>query len=584
MTINSPFKQLLFCCITLFIALSFACGGGADSGTGKGKAQDRLRKADKGNAYYGGIIRVNEDEHFRSLYPLNISEVVGHRIVNQVYEGLLKLDQKDLTLQPCLAESWEANEDATIYTFNLRKDARFHDNACFPDGKGRAVTAQDFAYSFKKLCTPAGDNKGFSFVVDRIKGARAHYDGKSTDIPGISVIGDHTLRIELNEPFGIFPYILAMPFCAVFPKEAIEKYGVDMRANMVGTGPFKQKTVKDGKVVALSRNDQYWAKDKDGNSLPYLDGVRVSFIKDQMSSLLELKQGNLDFIYRLPLQAADEITDRDGNLLGEYKEAGYQYQDLISMTIQYYGFLNNGKLFNNKKLRQAFCYAVDRDRLVDLVLKGSGVPGHFGMVPPAFANYEHKKVEGYKFDPDKARKLLAEAGHPEGKGLDEITLQINSGGTRNEQVAEAVQKMLNENLNVKVRIQKMPWPQHTESLETGKVDFWRLGWVADYPDPENFLNYLWSKHLPAGPKDPAYINALRFNNAEFDKTFEQALRTVDEAERNALYLKADQIALEEAPFLPLFYDKDERLLNGKLRNFPQNPMEYRLFTDVYFVP
>lgn len=586
MNLKRQLKVLL--CLGICLSFITACTTSESSSDAKGKKPLGELQEAKGGKYYGKVFSINETEYFRTLYPLNIGEVGGHRIGNQIYEGLVRLDQGNLSIQPAVAEKWTVSEDALTYTFNIRKGVRFHDDACFADGKGRAVTAKDFKYCLDRLCSYDANNKGYDFVKGRILGAEKHYgitqnkQQAPNGVDGVTVIDDYTLEIKLEQPFSSFLYVLAMPFGYVFPKEAVDKYGVDMRAKAVGTGPFYLKTVKENEAVILLRNNQYWGKDADGNQLPYLDGIRFKFIGDQMAELLEFKQDKLDMVYRLPLQLADEIVNRQGKLLGEYQK--YQYQEKASMTIQYYGFLNTGELFKNKKLRQAFCYAIDRQKIVDFTVKGAGIPGVHGIVPPAFAAYDAKSIKGYTFDPNKARTLLKEAGYPDGKGLEAVTLQINSGGTRNEQIAEAIQKMLKENLNVTVNITKMPFAQHLENVEAAKIGFWRAGWIADYPDPENFLTLLWSNHLPADPKASTYLNTFRYKNATYDQLFEQALKTVDEAERNALFLKAEQQAIDDAALLPIYYSKDQRLLQSNVRNFPQNAMEYRNLRDVYFVP
>jgi len=286
--------------------------------------------------------------------------------------------------------------------------------------------------------------------------------------------------------------------------------------------------------------------------------------------------------YRLPLELTDEVVDREGNLLEKYKN--FVYQDMATMSVYYYGFQHKGDLFNNKKLRQAFNYAIDRDAIVQYTLKGQGLSANNGIVPPAFPSYKAESVKGYTFDPDKARKLLAEAGYPNGEGFPDLIHNINSGGGRNEQVAEATQKMLKENLNIDVEIIKMPFAQHLENLETGKAQFWRAGWVADYPDPENFLNLLYSEHIPPKMSDKSYINSMRYASPQFDEAFSKALSTVDDTERNKLYRQADQIAMDDACIIPLFYYKDIRLIQPYVRNFPQNAMEYRDMSEVWMVP
>jgi peptide/nickel transport system substrate-binding protein len=240
-------------------------------------------------------------------------------------------------------------------------------------------------------------------------------------------------------------------------------------------------------------------------------------------------------------------------------------------------------VFSKKEVRIAFNYAIDRKKICDYTMKGTGVPATHGFVPPGMSGYESKAIKGYEYNPEKAREYLAKAGYAEGKGFPETTLQINSGGGTNEQVAEAIQKMLQETLNIKVNITKVPFAQHLENYETGKVSFWRAGWVADYPDPENFLNLFWSAHIPPKLTDKSYLNAFRYKSEKFDKAFTEALQTIDEDRRNLLYLTADQALIDDAAVMPIFYYKDYRMLQPYVKNMPQNAMEYRNLRDVYFI-
>ena len=192
-------------------------------------------------------------------------------------------------------------------------------------------------------------------------------------------------------------------------------------------------------------------------------------------------------------------------------------------------------------------------------------------------------VKGYEYSPEKAKEHMAKAGYPNGKGFPQITLQINpGGGDRNVQIAEVVQKMLNENLGINIKIEQVQFAQHLESLETGKALFWRQGWIADYPDPENFLNLLFGQHVPADISTKAYINPMRYQSTAYDSMFNAALREVDDAKRMDLFRQADQIQVDDAAILPIFYDENTRLIQVYVKNFPSNSMEYRDMTEVYF--
>ncbi len=562
------------------VAFLAACGGNNNNKHGN-------EKKAKGNVNYGGVFRVNEVSDFRSLYPLNITEVVAHRITNQIYEGLVRLNQEDLSVEPCLAERWEISDDAKTFTFFLRKGVKFHDNKCFPDGKGREVTAHDFKYCLDKVCEAFPENQMFWLFKDKVKGANEYYastqEGKPLEggVEGIQVIDDYTLKIELNYPYAIFLKLLSHSACWVYPKEAFETYGVDMRVNCVGTGPFRVKNIKEGEAVVMERNPDYWDVDEFGNQLPYLDAIKYTFIKEKKAELLEFRKGNLEMVFRLPLEMVKDVVGE----LEDAKKGGnipFVMQVVPAMSVFYYGFQHKLDPFKDANVRRAFNYAIDREKIVTYTLQGEGRPGIHGIVPP-FKGYDAEGVKGYTFDPEKAKKLLAKAGYPNGKGFPKITLQINSGGgDRNVQTAEVIQKMLKENLNIDVEIEILQFAQHLEKYETGKALLWRAGWVADYPDPENFLNLLYGKNVPEDLHEKAYMNPFRYQSAKFDSIFELALRTIDEQERYELFRQADQVAMDDAAIMPIFYDENTRLLQVYVKNFPANAMEYRDFTRVYF--
>ncbi|MBL4625701.1 MAG: ABC transporter substrate-binding protein [Flavobacteriales bacterium] len=293
------------------VALFASCGGCG----GHEERDHHVTQKAKGPVVYGGVFRLNEVEDFRNLYPLNVTEVTSFRITNQIYEGLVKFNSKDLSIIPSIAERWEINEAATKFTFFIRKGVMFHDDPCFPEGKGREVTAADFLYSFTKLCTVDPENQMFGLLFDKkVKGATEYYkstiDGNPLPdgVPGIKIIDKYTIQIELENSFAGFLNIIGHNGCWVVPEEAINEYGQDMRVKCVGTGPFKIKTVKEGEAVILAKNENYWKFDEFGNQLPYLDVIRFSFLKEKKAELLEFRKGNLDMVFQLPLEMIDEVV------------------------------------------------------------------------------------------------------------------------------------------------------------------------------------------------------------------------------------------------------------------------------------
>jgi oligopeptide transport system substrate-binding protein len=570
--------------IYAFIVVGFlASCGGSSSSTGES------RKAE-GGVYYGGVFRMNEVEDFASLYPISVNDATSHRIASQVYEGLVKLSQYDLSVLPSLAEKWERNGDATEWTFHVRKGVKFHSDPCFSGSKGREVTAKDIVYCFEKLCTSSAENQQFSNTFkDRVVGANEYFQSTVDNQPlaegisGVKAIDENTIQIKLLYPFAGFLNILSTSGCWIYPKEAADKYGVDMRVHCVGTGPFQVKTIKEGEAVVLERNPNYWDVDQFGNQLPYFDALKFTFVKEKKSELLEFKRGNLDMVYEIPVEM---ITDILGEL-DHAKEANapFNLQVIPAMRIFYLSFQIQSDIFDKKEVRLAFNYAVDREKIVTYTLQGEGVPGIYGIVPPSFKEYDIKKIKGYSFDPDKARQYLAEAGYPDGKGFPKLTLQINNAGnSKNIQVGEVIQKMLKENLNIDIEMNVLPLAEHIERFESGKALFWKTGWSADYPDPETFLTLLYSRHIPKNANEKSYVNASRYKNPQFDSLFNLAMKEVDPKKRMDLYLKADQVAIDDAAIMPIYYEENYRLIQTYVKNFPANAMEYRDLSRVYFEP
>lgn len=577
-------KKLIF--PILVLAFIYSCGPEKTSEGGLTKI--------KGDKYSGGVLRLNEVEDFRNLYPLDMGEVTSSRIGSQIYEGLVKFSQADLSIVPAIAESWTKNANASVWTFKIRKGVKFHNDECFEGGEGREVTANDFKWCFTNLCTSSPHNQMFDITFkERVKGADEYYASTKNKKPlsggvsGVKAIDDYTLEITLENPFAGFLNILAHQGCYLLPKEAFDKYGEEgLRTKCVGTNAFRMKTLKEGEAVILERNPDYWGKDADGNQLPYLDGIRFSFIKDKKQELLEFRKGNLDMVYRLPIEHIGDILSE----LDKAKEnKQFDLQVSPAMNLFYYGFLHTVKPFNDKRVCLAFNHAIDRQKIVEYTLKGEGIAATYGIVPSTSSfeskGYNFKQLKGYTFDVDLAKKLLAEAGYPNGQGFPHITLQINSGGgDRNVLTAQVVQSMLKENLNIEVNIETLPFTQHLDKIESSQALFWRAAWIADYPDPETFLTLLYSKHVPLNPSDRSYVNTTRFKNAKYDSIFSLAMQEVNDNKRFGLYMLADQLAIDEGALMPIFYDENYRLIQNNVKQFEVNAMEYRDISHVYFVP
>lgn len=571
----------LFC----ICAILYSCNPQKDS-----TVDSKEQKEAKGGKLYGGVFKVNESDYIKNLFPHNITDAISYRVATQVYEGLLKFNQSDLSLKNGIAESYTTDDTKSIYTFKLRQGVLFHDDPCFPEGKGRELTSEDIKYCFTLLCTQSINNQGFSVFQNILKGANEYYaateSGKKPDfeLEGIKIIDKYTIQFTLNGPSSIFLYNLARPFTFIFPKEAYEKYGLEMRNKAVGTGPFKITTIEDDITIILSKNEKYYGEDEAGNKLPFLDAVKIKFIKDKKTELLEFKKGNLDMMYRLPTDYIIEILDEVSKKKGDYGQ--YDLQRTPEMATHFLSFLNQGKIFNNKNLRKAFSFAINRKHILEAVLNGEGyAPAIYGITPlDIFKNpvYDVKKIKGYEFNSDSAKFYLAKAGYPDGKGFPKIVLELNSDGERNVAVAEEVQKELKENLNINMELNIVPFAQLVENMIGGKSDFFRGGWIADYPNPENFLWFFYGKTVPKSLNEPSYPNMMRYQSDAFDKLYEAGLKATSQEEAFKYFMEAENVVMEDAPIIVLWYDEGYRLMQSYVKDFDNNAMQYRDFSHVYF--
>ncbi len=569
------FRSLLFA-LTL-VTLLTACGG--ETAVVEDTIDPTKIEKIEGGKFKGGVLRLNSIEDYTSLFPVAINDIYSTHIAGQCYEGLFKFNQKTLEAEPCLAESFDIDNTKKVYTFHLRKGVLFHDDACFPEGKGREMNANDFKYCFEFLCSNHEENKWPTLFRDRIVGAHEYAAGTAKTVEGIKVIDNYTFELTLVDPFAGLPDLLAVLAAAVYPKEAIDKYGYEgMHNYMVGTGPFIATTLKNGENVEFLRNEKYWKKDEFGNQLPYLAKVTFSFIKTKPEELKSFQDGNLDMVWGLPVEEIPNIMASFEEAL-EGKNREFDLQSVNSLNIQYYGFLFTSETFSDVRVRKAFNYAIDRDSLVEFVLQGEGIPAHHGFVPP-MSGYPTDAVKGFDYNPKLAAQLMKDAGFNGGKGFPEVTLHLNSSGGTNEKIAAYMQGMLKKNLGVTVNLDVIPMAELHPKAERGELDFWRFGWIADYPDPSNFLYLFHGKNIDSTKETS--INYFRYYNPKFDELYEAALKEIDDKKRMELYSQCDQLLIDDAVVMPLLFNVDIRLINPEVTDFDINELEYRDLSVVYF--
>jgi len=552
--------------------------------------KELLRPA-KGGKFYGGTYRVNENGELRSLDPVGVNDVTSAHLVENIYDQLMYFDE-NLRLTYELATARTISPDGLTYTYSIRPNVFFHDNKCFPNGKGRELTAEDVVYSFSRICDARTGTLGSEFFRGKVIGASEYYQAtqKASATGGLPVIhgvagytapDKYTFRIQLIKAFGPFEYMVALNNACIVPHEAVDCYGKDFFLHPVGTGPFIFDHWTPDNECLLVRNPSYWKIDSDGNRLPYLDNIQTTFIKDDKVQLLELREGNLEDSYRIPNEFFTKIVNEKKQLQPEFSK--FILHRIPALSTQYYGMMTKSNAFHDKRVRQAFSYAIDRDRIIRYVLKGQAfAPCEHGLVPPVMPDYNSASIKGYYFDLQKARDLMKQAGYPGGKGFPAITLQLNSGGGRNTQIAEAIQTMLIENLGITVKLKMVEFAQHLTEIDHGRAEFYRLGWVADYPDPETFLNLFYGKDVPATFDIASPQNGSRYQNPKFDSLFELARSTPDKFQRNVLFAQAEQLAINDSPLLLIFHDEDYRLLQPYVRGYNSNSMDKRPYMYVWF--
>jgi oligopeptide transport system substrate-binding protein len=517
------------------------------------------------------IFRYNESKGIPTLDPAFARNQTIIWPVNQLFNGLVQLDEK-LHVMPCIAGSWEISETGTLYTFYLRSDVFFHDHPAFPGGRGRAVTADDFVFSLNRISDPQLASPG-AWIFHSVE--RRALDG----LYGFEAVNDTIFRIYLSRPFPAFLGILSMPYCNVVPHEVVEKLGPDFRKEPVGTGPFRFKYWREDEKLVLVRNERYFERDKKGTQLPYLDAINISFTRDKQSEFMEFMMGRLDFLSGLHPVYKDELVTRAGKLNPAYSGRIKMITEPYLNT-EYLGFLldpeqeavQNSPVLT-REVRQAINVGFDRHKMMRYLRNNIGSPAVAGFIPEGLPSYNAEKVKGYSYDPDMARALLSRAGYPNGKGLPGITLTTTSDY---QDLCEYIQHELSE-VGIRLNIEVNTGASFRNRMANSRLEFFRGSWIADYPDAENYLSLFYTRNFsPAGP------NYTHFSHPEYDRLFEEALMTLDDSARYAIYQELDRIIVQEAAVVPLYYDQVVRFVPESLSGLGSNPMNLLHLKNVHW--
>lgn len=512
------------------------------------------------------IFKYNQDTDISSLDPAFARSQGNIFAITQLFSGLVELDE-NMAVKSAIAESWQISNDGKRYVFKLKKNIQFHDSPEFEGGKGRLVAAKDFVYSYKRILNKKIASPGAWIFNDKILKIN---DTTFSDTAFVAV-DSHTLAINLQKSYPPFLQILTTPYAYVVPEEVAEKWGKEFRNHPIGTGPFKFKLWEEKSALLLTKNENYWRKDSIGTTLPYLDGVHVSFINDRNIAFMVFQQAKLDFVSGLDENSRDVVFNSDGTIKPTFEQK-FNVQKIPYMNTEYLGFQLDATRYSdkshpvlNKKVRQALNYAINKEQMVQYILNSIGTPGNAGIIPDCVFETGKSTVKGYSYDINKARELLKEAGFANGVGMKPIKLTTIIRFPYKE-IAEYVQREWAQ-IGVKLEIETVDNATLLEMTAQGRINFFRASWIGDYPDAENYLTLLYGKNF-----SPGGSNKTRYKNNEFDKLYEEALAEQSPEKRNILNIQMDNLAMQDAPMIILFYDQVIRLSQKNVVGLKANAM------------
>ncbi len=564
----------------------------SDSGSGRNNLLSEEEKQGK------KILVFRRANSFRSLDPAKQFDEASAQIIKNVYSTLLQYQylSRPYTLAPELTTAMPvASKDGLEYTFTLRQDVRFADDACFAGGKGRLVTVDDVIYSFKRFAD-ANINaqsyvlmQGFIVGMDEFReqtrklGTQTKYD--QLDIPGIIKISDWAFKIKLTQANPLALYPLASTQLSIVPREAVETYGTEFERHPVGSGPFFIKDLARRGVIVLARNPYYFetyptdgtADDAAaglladaGKKLPLIDEVHMPLIEEAQPSMLSFQKGEVDMV-EVDKDNFAKMAELGPDGKFHMKDAYKKFQISVEpgMSTEIYKFNMNDKVVGgyspkNKALRQAIAYALDTKTFIELLRNGRGLTLKT-IVPQPIPGSEIDNPPAEFFAPnlETAKKKLIEAGYPNGEGLPPIVFEYRASTIQTRQDFEFERAQLAK-IGIKAEANFQTFSAWLQKTEMGNFQVSAAGWQADYPDAENFYQLLYGKNTPPGPNDGSY------KNPEYDRLFERIRFMPNSAQRYALFSQMNQILFEDTPAIFTWNAMRASFNQPWVRNFKRN--------------
>ena len=518
--------------------------------TGCGSSETNVVAGNKSGTLYWG----NGTEP-QSLDPQIATGVPEHHIISAVMEGLVLKDRKTLEPRPGVAKTWDISNDGRVYTFYLRENAKW--------SNGDAHTADDYVWSWwRALQTTLGNQ--YAYMLFPIKNAKRYYDGETSDFSdvGVKAINNRTLQVTLTNPTPYFLQLL--DHYSLFPvhQATIEKFGrADERGtrwsyegNLVGNGPYKLEEWKINRHITVTKNPYYWDEANVSINSIVFKPVDNAVTEERM-----FRAGALHVTSSIP---ADKIAIYQEKSAPELKITPY-------LGTYFYRLNINTPQLQDKRVRRALGMAIDRKQLVDNITKGGQIPA-YTMTPPGTMGYFPEST--LNFDPEAAKRLLAEAGYPNGEGFPPIEILYNTNeGHR--KIAVALQEMWKNYLNIDIKLLNQEWKVYLATESAGDYQISRGGWIGDYVDPNNFLDMF----LCNGGN-----NRTGWCNEEYDRLIlEVAPSQSSHEQRLKIFQQAETILLEDMPIIPVYTYTSIKLLHPSVRNFDDNILNQAMYKDLY---
>ena len=469
-----------------------------------------------------------------TLDPAQATDTTSSAVVRQLFDTLVELDER-LQPVPALAERWTVSRDQRVYTFVLRPGVKFH--------TGRLMRAADVKFSFERAARGKRP-----WVFEKLVGAPAFIKGAAGEIPGVRVLDERTVELTLEAPFAPFLFLMAYDAASIVPREETERLGAAFATRPVGTGAFRLKEWRrDDRVVIEAFADHF-------RGAPHLERVIFRIIPAEITRFNDYKAGNLD--------VSDIPT---GHCRAVKADPVLKGQVAIWPTLGTHAVRFNVEKppFNDRRVRLAVAHAIDPTAVVEGLLEGCVIAGK-GILPPSLPGY-NAAVTAPGFDRARARQLLLEAGFPGGRGLPPITYHFNTGDL-NQRIAELLQAQLKE-VGIALELRRLDWAAHIKVVDEGAVTMFRQGWIADYPDPENFLTVLFhSRNLGAAG------NTSRYRSPDLDRLFDQADAMPAGPPRIKLYQSAEQRLLDDGAWITLYHYASRALIRPSVKGLERSPL------------